>query len=349
MNQMDFCFEQNSWESYLMALPVGSGVAALNLLTMLEGEEDSAVEDAVELLNQRLLTLVVSQLPNEYGSGQSAVRLKREAQLAKRGLKPSDFEDTDPLRLYLEEVAMTPACGDERILSSKAANGDEAAMQELLNLGLSRVLQIACEYTGRGVLLLDLIQEGSLGLWQGICEYSGGNYTDCSERWIRNAMGKAILLQYLSNGIGQKLRAAMQDYKAVDERLLSELGRNPTIEEIALELHMTREEAELVRKSVQDVYLMNQAKPAEEEAPDEAEENLAVEDTAYFQMRQRIQDLLSVLDEKDAQLLSLRFGLDRGLPMSAEEAGRYLGLTPEEITAREVSALSRLRTEGLFS
>ena len=144
--------------------------------------------------------------------------------------------------------------------------------------------------------------------------------------------------------MGQKMRSALEDYRAVDERLLSELGRNPTLEEIALELHMSPEEASAVRKMLDDARILARAKkpPVDEEEEKEAQEQ-AVEDTALFQMRQRISDLLSGLSEEDQKLLTLRFGLEGSKPLTPEEAGRRLGLTPEEVVAREAAALARLR------
>ncbi|MBQ7344717.1 MAG: hypothetical protein IJW45_01465, partial [Oscillospiraceae bacterium] len=135
----------------------------------------------------------------------------------------------------------------------------------------------------------------------------------------------------------------MEDYRAVDERLLSELGRNATLEEIALELHMTVEEAATVAKTLDSARTLAQAKKPQEPVEEDPEEQQAVEDTAYFQMRQRIAELLSGLDETDAKLLTYRFGLEGGKPLSPEETGRKLGLTAEEVVAREAAALAKLR------
>ena len=141
------------------------------------------------------------------------------------------------------------------------------------------------------------------------------------------------------------MRQALEDYRAVDERLLSDLGRNATIEEIAVELHMSVEEAETVKKMLDSARLMNQAKAASAPKEETEDDERHVEDTAYFQMRQRITDLLSVLTPEDAKLLTLRFGLEGGMPLSPEDTGRKLGLTPEEVVAREAKALAQLRNE----
>ena len=219
-------------------------------------------------------------------------------------------------------------------------------MVQLTNLGLSRVVELAGEYAGYGVLLLDLIQEGSLGLWQAVHSFHGGDYAAHRDRWIRRYLAKAVTIQARSSGVGQKMRTAMEDYRAVDERLLGELGRNATLEEIALELHMSVDEADSVRKMMEDARNLarNKKIPAsEEENAIPEEEDQAVENTALFQMRQRISDLLSGLSQRDSRLLTLRFGLEGGLPKSPEEVGAELGMTPEEVVAAEAAALSKLR------
>ena len=216
-------------------------------------------------------------------------------------------------------------------------------VEQLTNLMLSRVLERAYEMVGRGVLLLDLIQEGSLGLWQAILNYDGGDFEAHCDWHIRWDVARVVTMQARNNGVGQKMRQAMEDYRSVDERLLSELGRNPTIEEIAEELHMTVEEAAAVAKMLDTARTLAQAKKPAEPEEEDPEDQQAVEDTAYFQMRQRISELLSNLDEADAKLLTLRFGLEGGKPLSPEDTGKKLGLTPEEVVAKEAAALAKLR------
>ena len=342
MNDLDFSFGESPWETFLMTKQMGDTVSAAQLLTLLEGEEEQAVEDALADLETACIQLDITELPTPNG-GEAALRLRQEKQLVKKGLDPKALEPNDPLRLYLEEVAEMPAFGDEQVLADKCAKGDENAMLNLTNLGLSRVIEIAAEHVGRGVLLLDLIQEGSLGLWQAIRNYHQGEYAPHRDRWIRFYMAKAITMQARNNGVGQKMRTALEDYRAVDERLLSDLGRNPTLEEIALELHMSVEETAVIKKMLENARFLAQAKKPVEEEEEKEEENQAVEDTAYFQMRQRIADLLSSLSETDAKLLTLRFGLEGGLPLSPEDAGKRLGLTPDEVVAREGAALAKLR------
>lgn len=344
MNELDFSFEESPWETYIEGFSAGESVSAARLLTLLEGEEEEAVEDAFAALEARDLGLDLTDLPKTGANGQAALRLRQEYQLAKKGLDPRELEENDPLRLYLEEVSQTPAFGDEALLARQAAQGDETAMERLTNLGLQRVISLAASLAGRGVLLLDLIQEGSLGLWQAICSYRTGDYAAHRDKHIRYCQAKAVTLQARQCGIGQKMRTAMEDYREVDERLLSELGRNPTLEEMAEALHMMPEEAEAVKKMLDDARLLAAAKKQPDLEEEKEAEEQAVEDTAQFQMRQRILDLLSGVSEADAKLLSLRFGLEGAAPMSPGEAGKRLGLTPDEVVAREAAALSKLRS-----
>jgi len=343
MMDLDITFDQSPWEAFLRTKQLHDTVNAGELLALLEGEDDQALEDAFLQLEEGCMELSILDLPKGQAAGEAALRLRREAQLSGQALRPELFEEDDPLRLYLEELAAVPVCGDERLLASRASAGDENARIALTNLGLSRVVELAREHVGYGVLLLDLIQEGSLGLWQAVGSFRGGDYSLWRDRQIRFALAKAVTAQARAMGAGQRMRAALEDYRQVDERLLSELGRNPTLEEIALEMHMSLESAYTVKKMLDDAYLMAQAKgkPQVEEEPEEADQ--AVENTALFQMRQRISDLLCSLTPQDARLLSLRFGLEGGLPKTPAQVGEILNLTPEEVVAREAAALAMLR------
>ena len=343
MTRIDFDFVDSPWELTLATLPAGGRISAVRFLAVLEGEEEDAVMDALQDLEQRYIALDLLDLPKAAAAGEAAVRLRREEQLVQQGTLLSALEENDPLRLYLEELAAIPAWGDETVLAAESAAGKESAREQLLNLSLSRVVELAKAHTGRGVLLLDLIQEGSLGAWQAVTGFEAGDFAAHRDWYIRQAMAQAIVLQARANGVGQKMRAAMEDYRSVDERLLSELGRNATLEEIALEMHITPEEAEVVRDTLDSARLLSQARAANAPKEEQPEDEQHVEDTALFQMRQRIMDLLSGVSEADAKLLTLRFGLEGGLPLSPEETGRKLGLTPEEVVAREAAALAQLR------
>lgn len=343
MNNLEFSFDAAPWEELLDA--AADTVSAAELLALLEGETEEEFEEAMLALEQRGLALNISDLPRPASGGEAAVRLRQEEQLVAKGLNLKDLEPGDPLRLYLEEVAMTPAFGDEQILAEEAAAGSDRAMEQLTNLSLSRVIELAEGYVGRGVLLMDLIQEGSLGLWQAIQNFSGGEFDIYRDRYIHLYQSKAVLTQARESGTGQKLRTALEDYRSVDEKLLYELGRNPTLEEIAEAMHMSPESAATIAKMVENARLLQSAKREIDPEEEKEAEQQAVEDTAYFQARQRVNEMLSGLNEQEAKVIALRFGLEGGLPLSAEDTGRKLGLTPDEVVAVEAAAMIKMRKQ----
>lgn len=345
MNGLDFTFERPAYAAVLDTLQPGTTLSAARFLALMEQESEETLEDALEQLDEKDILLDISDLPKQTASGETAARLRWEEKLVKEGKLPQGLEENDPLRLYLDEVARIPACGDANLLAEKYLAGDENAVGLLTNLMLSRVIAQSFALAGQGVLLLDLIQEGSLGLWQAITEFTGGDMESHCDRGIKRTLAKAITLQARENGVGQRMRQAMEDYRSVDERLLSELGRNPTLEEIAEAMHMTAEETAVVADTMEAARMLSRAKPQEPATEQSPEDDQAVEDTAYFQMRQRIAELLEGLEETDVKLLTLRFGLEGGLPLSPAETGKRLDLSPEEVVAREAAVLAALRNQ----
>ena len=338
-----FSFEESPWEIFARKLEYGGSVSAARFLTLLEGEGEDAVEAALQTLDDRSVLLDVADLPKAAVSGELGKRLQLEEKLVKQGDLRTGLSAEDPLRVYLEELAGIPACGDVNVLAMEVLEGRESARNMLVNLSLSRVLELAGEYTGHGVLLMDLIQEGSMGLWQGILCYDGGDFEACRDRWIRQYMAKAVTLQARENGVGAKMRKALEDYSAADRRLLAELGRNPTLEEIALELHMTPEGAFVIQEMLRSARTVEKAKASQQPQEETEDDTRHVEDTAYFQMRQRISEMLSVLTEQEAKLLTLRFGLEGGLPLDPAKTGEKLGLTADEVVTMEAAALAKMR------
>ena len=343
---MEFTFELSPWEQVLETLQPGDTISALKLLTLLEEADEDAAMDALDELAQKQVSLDISDLPNLPTGGNMALRLREEAQLVESGRLLSGLEENDPLRLYLEELAATPAAGDVDVLAQDYLDGNEPAGQKLVSMSLGRVVELASRLAGQNVLLLDLIQEGSMGLWQSILNYAGGDFSTHRDWWICQYLYRAIFMQARSGDLGQKLRQGMEDYRDMDQKLLAELGRNPTLEEIAEAIHVTEEEAAVYAGMLAMARTRQQVDEAMEQKEEEPEDNQAVEDTAYFQMRQRITELLSTLPEEDAKLLTLRFGLEGGLPLSPEEAGRKLGLTAQEVVMKEANALAKLRQQG---
>ena len=337
----EITFEESPWLPVLDGLRPGSVLPAARLLALMEGEGEEALEEAFRDLEDRQISLSVEDLPRDYGSGQLEKRLRLEEKLVASGNLPENLDENDPLSLYLRELAATPAAGDPQLLADLAREGDEGAAQRLVPVSMPLVLACAYAMTGRGVLLLDLIQEGSLGLWEGILHYPGGDFDSHIRWWIRQYIARAITVQARQRGVGQKMRDGMERLRAADRELLTRLGRNPTVEELAAALGVTPEEAEAYRDTLQAASLLEKAKAPRQEDPQE--EQQAVEDTALYQSRQRIAELLSGLAEREAKLLTLRFGLEGTQPLTAAQAGERLGLTADEAVALEAEALARLR------
>ena len=327
MRDLDFVFEEYPWQSALDNWEQGSNISGAELLTLLEDADEAQVQDALQGLIEKHITLDVSDLPKLSASGTVQTRLSLEEKLVRQGSLPQGLEKNDPLRLYLEELAQMP-------------EGEKTPTDKMLPLAV----ECACGFAGNGVLLLDLIQEASLGLLQAIDCYSQGDFESHCKWWMEQYLAGAVLLQAKESGVGQKLRQAAEDYRQTDERLLAELGRNPTVEEIAEAMHITVQEAGTVAETLENVLRMKRVKtPEPEQLPQE--EDQAVEDTAYFQMRQRIAELLSGLPEEDAKLLQLRYGLEGGLPMKPGEVAVRLGLTEDAVNKREAAALAKLRQQ----
>ena len=330
----------------------GEAVSGVELLLRCDGMDADELEQALLQMEEQDIALDCAALLLPAPSGETAQRLQLEQRLTQQGLQPGQLEKNDPLRLYLEELADIPVSGDIRVLAeqlsraNRAGETDETLCSRVVELSLSRVVELAGGYTGKGVLLLDLIQEGSLGLWRATQDFTGSGeaFEAYRDKKIRFYLEKAVLLQAYDLGVGEKLRTAAEDLRSVDERLLAELGRNPTAEEVAQALHMSVEQTETVAKTLENARLLNRTfKPEPEDLPQEEEQ--AVEDTAYFQMRQRIADLLSTLSESDARLLTLRYGLEGGIPMDVQQTAARMGITADQVVAREAAALASLRQQ----
>ena len=340
---IDFIFEKAPWEVALEQLKPGDSLPSLRFLALMEEETEEVVEEVLLQLELRSIRLDISDLPKAGHAGEAALRLQMEDRLPKEGDIRHLLEENDPLRLYLEEVAATPAAGDPQLMAERFAGGYDPVLPGLTNLMLSTVIEMARKMTGYGVLLMDLIQEGSLGLWQGILSFRSGDFEAHARWWIGQYLARAAVLQARENGLGQRMKQAMEDYRAVDERLLADLGRNPTVQEIAEAMHMSLEETESVAKMLENARFLSAAKPAPEPDEEDPEEEQHVENTALFQSRQRIQEMLSELTEEEVKLITLRFGLEGGLPLSPEETGRKLGMTADEVLGREAAALAKMR------
>lgn len=341
----EFVFESafSPWERALSRMERGTVLSAARFLSLLEQDQSVEPETAAMDLEELEILLDISQLPILPAGGKTETRLRMEAQGYRAGTLKKDLDSNDPLYLTLEQLGELPEQAQLEALAQKSAAGDSGAMQELTQACLPLVYTLAGDYVEKGVLLVDLIQEGSLGLWQGITRYQGGDLLAHCDRWIRQAMARAVTLQAHANGVGRHMATAMERYRQADRELLTRLGRNPVPEEIAVEMGVSPEEAVQVGKMLQQAQKMERVHRSAEPQEPQPEDEQAVEDTALFQSRQRIGELLSELSETQASILTMRFGLDRKAPLSPQQVGEKLGMTAQEVTQCEGEALASLR------
>lgn len=343
---LEFDLEERPWERSLSALRPGGTLSAAHFLAKLSEADQEELDDAIDQLRQKDILLDTGDLVPAAIPQQTAQRLVLERELAESGSRGEELEENDPLRLSLEQWLAQSPLEPERIpaLAAAAAAGDARAASALAEGFLPLLWAVAKEYAGQGALLTDLMQEGSLALWQAVmdCPDPRG-FEALALRQARLAMAGAVVAQHHAWGTGAALLKAMQDYDRADRELLRDLGHNPSREEIAQYLHVDPQRLETLEKMRRDAAALEKAVPQPQEAP---EQDAPVEDTAYFQQRMEIEALLSGLTPEDRQLLELRFGLTGKPPMSPAEAGRALGLTPGQVQQREARALSALRQKS---
>lgn len=339
MRELDFSFEQSPWELATACMKPGDTLAAERLLLMLEGEEEAAVEEALEHLRQQRIAISVEHLPTIQGSGILSARLRREQQLVQQGRLKSGLPEGDPLRLCIEDMESSYLPVTEELIQ-KALSGSSRAVEQLTAGFFPEILECACGFTGRGVALLDLVQDGCVGLLQAVSQGDVQNFRQEASWQISQAMARTVILEARAEGVGSHIAEELEAYRKADRKLLDQQGRNPTLEEIAQELGKTPEQTASLERMLRVVQA---AASMHREKPGEPEDNQAVEDTAYFRSRQRIAELLSGLSQEEAVLLRLRFGLEGGQPLNPEEVGKRLGLTAREVVEREAAALALLR------
>ncbi len=334
-------FERSPWEQLTDTLAPGSTLSALGLLSALEGEEYP--EDALEALGEKGVRLDISALPPDFGSGPLEKQLRMEARLVQTG-EVWQLSPQEGLGQYLNELAQIPAQGDAELLAQELLEGSPTAGRQLMNLHLGMAARAAMECTGRGITLMDLIQEAGLGLWEGILSYTGGPLQPHLQAAVEFALARAVVLQARQNGTLERARESMERFQTAQHTLRTRLGREPQLPELAQELGLSLEQAEALEDMLRSAQAMAQVKAPAQDTPEE--EAAAVEDTAYFRTRQRVRELLEALTPQQAQVLSGRFGLEGAGPLSHQALAARMGLTPAQVEALEAQALEKLRKEG---
>ena len=343
---MEFTFEKSPLEELENIIKTQGKLSAMECLERIENLSEEEAAWVLSALSEQWEKIDLSDIPRYEQNEQTVQRQKLEETLIKSGQLMTGLEENDMLRLFLEEVEAISATGDVETLLPQYKTGDEEMAERITNLSLPRVVEMACDMLGYGLLVEDLIQEGSMGLWRAVREYTGGDYEAHIRHWIGRYMVSALLLQAHTDGVLDKTRRGLADYTDADQRLLTELGRNPTLEEIAEAIHISVEQAATYAQMLNQARAkdrLEQLRQPKEATPDDEQ---AVENTAYFQTRQRIAEMLSVLTEQEAKLLTLRFGLEDNLPKTPEQVGGLMGLPPEKVVMIEKNALLKLREQA---
>ena len=259
----------------------------------------------------------------------------------------------DPVRMYLREIGKIPLLTyeEELELAKGVLAGDENAKQKLAESNLRLVVSIAKKYVGRGMLLLDLIQEGNMGLIKAVEKFDytkGYKFSTYATWWIRQAITRAIADQARTIRIPVHMVETINRLIRTSRHLLQQLGREPTVEEIAHEMEIPVEKVVEIQKIAQDPVSLETPIGEEDDSHlgdfIQDDDSPAPQDSAaYTLLREQLEDVMNTLTPREAKVLKLRFGLEDGKARTLEEVGREFMVTRERIRQIEAKALRKLR------
>ncbi|MBQ8984507.1 RNA polymerase sigma factor RpoD [Candidatus Saccharibacteria bacterium] len=302
-------------------------------------------------------TLGLSALePEEPGMGD----LAEEEELSDEELEITvdnvDAFADDSVRLYLREIGKIPLLSqeEEMKLARQIVKGNKKAKDKMVEANMRLVVSIAKRYSGRGLDLLDLIQEGNTGLLRAVEKFDpdkGFKFSTYATWWIRQAITRAIADQARTIRIPVHMVETINKVLRATRKLTQELNREPTVEEIAKEMDMEPEKIEYVMKIKQDIASLDQSVGRDGDDEDsvlgdfvEDEERISPEDSAANQiLKEQLAEIISTLSEREQKIIKLRFGIGGGRSHTLEEVGAEFSVTRERIRQIEAKALSKLR------
>ena len=259
----------------------------------------------------------------------------------------------DPVRMYLREIGKIPLLTYEQELelAQKVLDGDEEAKQKLAESNLRLVVSIAKKYVGRGMLFLDLIQEGNMGLIKAVEKFDytkGFKFSTYATWWIRQAITRAIADQARTIRIPVHMVETINKLIRTSRHLLQQLGREPTQEEIAKEMEISVEKVAEIQKIAQDPVSLETPIGEEDDSHlgdfIQDDDSPAPQDSAaYTLLKEQLEEVMQTLTPREAKVLKLRFGLEDGKARTLEEVGREFMVTRERIRQIEAKALRKLR------
>lgn len=259
----------------------------------------------------------------------------------------------DPVRMYLKEIGRVPllTAEEEIELAKRMEQGDEEAKRRLAEANLRLVVSIAKRYVGRGMLFLDLIQEGNLGLIKAVEKFDfrkGFKFSTYATWWIRQAITRAIADQARTIRIPVHMVETINKLIRVSRQLLQELGRDPTPEEIAAEMDIPPERVREIQKIAQEPVSLETPIGEEEDSHlgdfiEDEDAPAPAEAASFILLKEQLEEVLETLTSREEKVLRLRFGLDDGRARTLEEVGQEFGVTRERIRQIEAKALRKLR------